>query len=440
MIRKVLTIGLVPPMDHYTDNMKKRIHISVCLLTLIPTLTLMNCNQSKQQQENLTTTVDYEKGSYGYDLDFLEANDVNVHELVDETSSARVMVVPQWQGRVMTSTAADLEGKSYGWINYDLIDSKEVSDQFNPFGGEERFWLGPEGGPFSIYFKPGDAQEFSNWVVPSALDTESFDIESANNSTILMTKDMSITNAAGNTLSIGVRRTVKILDRDEIWNNLSLDPVDNLSAVAYESTNSIKNDGDEAWTGDYGFVSVWLLCMFNPSVSGVVFIPVQTGDSTQLGKVVTDDYFGKVPADRLKVVDDVVFFKVDGNRRSKIGISPQRATPFSGSYDKETGTLTIVWFSKPNEPAPYVNSLWGDQDDPLMGDAVNSYNDGPTEDGSIMGPFYEIESSSPAALLDPADTMTHLQRVYHFQGDEKSINTITKSVFGLSISEIKTIF
>ena len=53
----------------------------------------------------------------------------------------------------------------------------------------------------------------------------------------------------------------------------------------------------------------------------------------------------------------------------------------------------------PAEDALYVNSQWGDQDDPFDGDVINSYNDGPTEDGTIMGPFYEIEASSPAAAL-----------------------------------------
>ena len=46
----------------------------------------------------------------------------------------------------------------------------------------------------------------------------------------------------------------------------------------------------------------------------------------------------------------------------------------------------------------YVNGQWGPQEDPFAGDVINSYNDGPVEDGSIMGPFYEIETSSPGGL------------------------------------------
>lgn len=55
----------------------------------------------------------------------------------------------------MTSTADGDGGDSYGWINYRFIEAGEQSQQFNPVGGEERFWIGPEGGAFSYYFKPG---------------------------------------------------------------------------------------------------------------------------------------------------------------------------------------------------------------------------------------------------------------------------------------------
>lgn len=52
------------------------------------------------------------------------------------------MVIPAWQGRVMTTSASGDEGDSYGWINYRFINEGKVSSQFNPVGGEERFWLG----------------------------------------------------------------------------------------------------------------------------------------------------------------------------------------------------------------------------------------------------------------------------------------------------------
>ena len=64
----------------------------------------------------------------------------------------------------MTTSASGDEGDSYGWINYRFIREGKVSPQFNPVGGEERFWLGPEGGPFSLYFKEGQEQVYDNWI------------------------------------------------------------------------------------------------------------------------------------------------------------------------------------------------------------------------------------------------------------------------------------
>ncbi len=117
-----------------------------------------------------------QEGNYNFDISFFNKNKIQTIELKDENGKACVMLVPDYQGRVMTSTADGGNGKSFGWINYKFIESGNVSSQFNPYGGEERLWFGPEGGPFSIYFKKGDEQVFSNWVVPKEIDTEPFEI------------------------------------------------------------------------------------------------------------------------------------------------------------------------------------------------------------------------------------------------------------------------
>ena len=53
---------------------------------------------------------------YREDLELLKAN-LQVVELVDGDGTARVALVPAYQGRVMTSTATGPEGLSLGWIN-----------------------------------------------------------------------------------------------------------------------------------------------------------------------------------------------------------------------------------------------------------------------------------------------------------------------------------
>ncbi len=99
--------------------------------------------------------------------------------------------------------------------------------------------------------------------------------------------------------------------------------------------------------------------------------------------------------------------------------------------------LTIVQFNQPEGVTDYVNSLWKIQDNPYGGDAANSYNDGPPSPGAKpMGPFFELESSSPAAALAPGQSLTHVHRTFHLSGDEKSLDAVAHATLGVSLAEI----
>jgi|WetSurMetagenome_2_1015567.scaffolds.fasta_scaffold00790_7 hypothetical protein len=408
-------------------------------LIFVSLVSMIACSSSGNKNSN-TMKKSFNKGTYGSDVAFFADNNIKTIELKDAESKASVLIIPAYQGRVMTSTVGGSEGASFGWINYKFIEASKVSSQFNPYGGEERLWLGPEGGPFSIYFKKGTEQVFSNWIVPKEIDTEPFDLISESRERVSFRKDFVLNNASGTKLEIGIERTVKLLAVNEAEQALGI-PIDSsLLFVGYESENTLINKGQADWTEQSGALSVWMLAMFNPSPRGVVFIPYKKGSESESGKVVTDDYFGKVPSDRLIIKDGILFFKTDGKFRSKIGISPQRALPYCGSYDPEKQVLTLLWYSSPENPSKYVNSKWGDQTAPFSGDVVNSYNDGPVADGSIMGPFYEIESSSPAAMLSAGSRITHTQRIFHITGNEYKLSLLTQKLFNHSISEIKEAF
>jgi len=155
--------------------------------------------------------------------------------------------------------------------------------------------------------------------------------------------------------------------------------------------------------------------------------------------VANDTYFGKVPAERLAIKDGVLFFSGDGKYRSKIGLSPRRAKTVLGSYDAVNGVLTVVQYNKPQGVEDYVNSMWQIQDQPYRGDVVNSYNDGPSAPGAKpLGPFYELETSSPAAALAPEESILHTHRTYHFAGGEPQLDAIAKAVLGVTIEQIKS--
>ena len=70
----------------------------------------------------------------------------------------KVAVAPSLVGRVMGCTASGNSGPVLGWINTLAIKKGPVDPVFNNYGGEERLWLSPEGGQFSLWFKPGAKQ------------------------------------------------------------------------------------------------------------------------------------------------------------------------------------------------------------------------------------------------------------------------------------------
>ena len=215
-------------------------------------------------------------------------------------------------------------------------------------------------------------------------------------------------------------------------------PAEGVSLVAYESDNQITNAGKQrleegnrpAFDLDSGHVQ----SRPPPPRSSC---PSMTGPESELGVKVTSDYFGSIPPERLVVKENVIYFAADGEYRSKIGISPQRSKAVLGSYDADNRVLTIVQFSQPAGVTDYVNSLWKLQDNPYGGDAANSYNDGPPSPGAKpLGPFYELESSSPAAALAPGKSLRTCIARSIWSGPEAELDAVARTTLGVSLAEI----
>jgi hypothetical protein len=378
--------------------------------------------------------------TFGDDAAFLKEH-TDIVFLTAERGGAKVAVAPAWQGRVMTSTAGGDKGLSFGWINRELIKSGEVKEHINVFGGEDRMWLGPEGGQFSIFFAKGVPFDLEHWYTPKAIDTMPWTVAEKSNDRVRLTAEFPITNFSGTHFDVKVEREVRLLKPSDAWQKLGIAPQSDVDLVAYESDNKITNAGRESWQKETGLLSIWMLGMFNPSPATTIVVPFKSGSDAELGTKVTSNYFGDVPPNRLKVTDGVIYFRGDGQFRSKIGINPRRSKAVLGSYDAQNKVLTIVQFSQPPDATEYVNSLWKIQDDPFAGDAANSYNDGPPSPGAKpLGPFYELESSSPAAALAPGKSLSHLHRTVHLVGDEKTLDAVARPVLGVSISNISAAF
>ena len=238
-----------------------------------------------------------------------------------------------------------------------------------------------------------------------------------------------------------VDRVVRLVPAAAAWKDLGLAQPAKVSLVAYESENTITNTGGIPWRKETGLVSIWILGMFRPTPATTVVVPFQPGSEAALGPIVNDAYFGKVPADRLVVRDRVLFFRGDGERRSKIGIPPARALPVLGSYDARDRVLTLVQFTRPEGATDYVNSMWETQKQPYAGDVVNSYNDGPPAPGAKpLGPFYELETSSPAAALAAGASLVHRHRTLHLQGDRASLDAVARKALAVGLEDIEKVF
>jgi len=364
--------------------------------------------------------------TYADDLAFL-GDYQDVIEISDPSGSARVAVVAEYQGRVMTSTSGGTTGPSYGWLNREAIAAKERKPHINVFGGEDRFWLGPEGGQYSIFFAQGDPFDLEHWQTPEPIDWGPWEVADRSASEVRFRRAIELVNYAGTKLSLEASRVLRIVDPG----------ASGTEAVGYESENTITNTGKNAWTKETGLLSIWILGMFNPSPSTTVVIPFVAGPEEELGPIVNDAYFGRVPADRLVIGEGVLYFRGDGEYRGKIGIPRKRALPVMGSYDAEGKVLTLVEYTLPADATDYVNGMWEISDAPYGGDVVNSYNDGPPAPGAKpLGPFYELESSSPAAELSAGESLTHVHRTLHFRGPDAELDALAKKALGVSIADI----
>src|SRR5262249_57865319 len=133
--------------------------------------------------------------------------------LANPNSRAQIVVAPAYQGRVMTSTAGGPDGASFGYIHRPGVSAGTRQPHMTVLGGEDRFWLGPEGGQYALYFPPGAAFDADHWQVPEPIDWGAWPVKSKTEREIAVQRDMTLTNYAGATFTLRVDRVVRLIDR-----------------------------------------------------------------------------------------------------------------------------------------------------------------------------------------------------------------------------------
>jgi hypothetical protein len=405
------------------------------LLVAAMTMLLAACVQSGSgggSTDDSAAAPGEEARTFAEDLAFLREH--GSVQVLRGPGGARAALSAKYQGRVMTS-ATRPGGRSLGWINREFIASGETGTQFDNYGGEDRFWLGPEGGQYGLYFPPDSTFDLSHWQVPAAFQEGTWNVEAASDRSVMFTRSMEVENYQGTTFELDVERTVNVLSESDVAEHFGADVPEGVEWVGFETVNRVTNTGENAWNKESGQPSIWILGQYEPFGTTYVTIPFDEGEG---GEVVNDAYFGEVPAERLAVREDYVLFKADGEYRSKIGLGPAHARQTMGSYNGEEQLLTLVQYNKPEGKTDYVNSMWEIQDQPYGGDVINAYNDGPPEPGAEpLGGFYEMETSSPALSLTPGESYTHVQRTLHLIGDRRDVlEPVAQEALGVSLSII----
>src|SRR5262249_6662102 len=174
-------------------------------------------------------------GGFESDVAFLREH-TQVLMLTDP-SGAQIAVSPEYQGRIMTSTTGGGNRPSFGWIGRAAIAAGQRQPHMNVFGGEDRFWLGPEGGQYALFLRRGDPFDLDHWQVPEPIDWGSWEITNQSPTELRFHKRMSLTNYSGASFEIDVDRTVRLLSRGDLATFLGASVGNAVQAVAFESSN-----------------------------------------------------------------------------------------------------------------------------------------------------------------------------------------------------------
>src|SRR6185503_10866054 len=250
--------------------------------------------------------------------------------VLEGEGGSKVLVSPRYQGRVMTTKVGKVE--SVGFVSLDEIAEGETHESFNNFGGQDRFWIGPEAGQYGIYFAPGIELKRDLWKVPPDFNRGPFTVVEKSAAKVRFRREMSVTNYSGTRFKAKVDREVGLIPSERLKEELKVALPRGVSYAGSYSDNSMANAGDKRWDKQTGLINIWILGQFAPGDRTVIIATSKPGD----GPPYRDEmYFGKVPPDLLKLLGNAVLLRADAKKEGKFGMPQARTTGIAGSFDFE---------------------------------------------------------------------------------------------------------
>src|SRR5262249_34368745 len=159
-----------------------------------------------------------------------------------------------------------------------------------------------------------------------ALNEGAFKVVSKENEPYFgLSRQMQLQNAARTQFTLEVSREIHLQKAHhfgELFGKEAQSALESakLKMVGFQTINTITNRGP-AMTRERGLISIGSRGHFPATPRTYIIAPFKTGLESDVGPVVNSDYFGDVPADRLRLSSQAIFFTGDGRFRSKIGVS-----------------------------------------------------------------------------------------------------------------------
>jgi len=351
-------------------------------------------------------------------------------------ASGAVLVAPDLVGRVLCSTFNRVSGAANGWINEAAVRRGKADPVFNNFGGEERIWFAPEGGPFGLMFGRKESK-FENYCVQPGMSTAQYKVAEESSSSVLLEADLTLENAVGTRFAIHVERQISVIESCPY----AIGVRGRMEVVGFQTENTVTNTGEE-WERSGGTVAIWCLGQFleHPRLS--IIVPVNPVADSESSPATVDEYFkdfcigGVFPSNRRVDHGDFVVLKADGRIRGKVGIKRGRATGRLGSYNPDDTHLTFVDHDFHPE-LEYASGYWRRYENAFDGDALSVYIDGPERPGGSQGVSYELETMSPALFLEPNQSFAYRNRTFHLRGDRGSLDLVCRRSLGPTLDQLE---
>ncbi len=348
-----------------------------------------------------------------------------------------VLIAPSLVGRVLCSTFNCAKGTANGWINELAIRRGKTDPVFNNFGGEERIWFAPEGGPFGLMFGRKESK-FANYCVQPGMSTVEYQVSDECSVSVLLEADFALQSAVGTVFNIHVQRRISAFESCPY----AMEIGGRMEIVGFQTENTVTNTGAE-WERSGGTVALWCLGQFLEHPHLCVIVPVYSVADPEASPATVDDYFkdfcigGNFPSNRRVDYGKFVLLNADGAVRGKVGIKRDRATGRLGSYNPDDRHLIIV----DHDFYPgldYAAGYWRQYDDPFDGDALSVYIDGPEQVGGSLGVSYELETMSPALFLGPNQSFIYRNRTFHLRSDDASVvEQVCRQSLGVPLDQLE---